>query len=694
MSLSPAPKHVLNSSLRPALFAAAVLFLTGPGPRAQEAPDTARFGVRPTFGAGIGMFAFLGDIGHGHKNYSPLLTRVGYEFRAGTPLTPWLDIGLYALHGRMGANERDLDRDLNFESRVTIGGVELVYNFHQLLNPQRVVEPYLSVGFESVEFLSKTDLYDSEGRTYNYWSDGTIRDIAEHAPNAGQAVQLQRDYSYESDIRELNLDGFGKYPERTWAVPIGLGARMHLGAHLDLRLGATLHLTGTDLIDGVTQDSQEGRQGNAAADRFLFSSFSINYGISTRKKPKKGIEEPTISTEEMDVLALQDDEDLDGVADWNDLCPGTPNGTPVDPTGCPLDGDGDGVPDHLDLELATAPGAQVDANGVTISDEDLLKAFLNYKDSGNVNTVTSRVESIGPRSGSANAARRRAYVVKVGTHVEGISEELIQKILSIPDVRTIEKGDTTFYVVGDYAALPEAVRRQLALGAKGIEGRVMAEENGELIAIDDAVNGVRNGLDGAMPTTTPDGAVVRVQLGAFRNKLSKDIFAGVKDLVVIQGDDGLTRYYTGSFTDVNAAAKHKVDMLLKGFKGAFLVAFKGGKRVSLREAGARLTGPEDLKSIPVGGIDKKQIRYRVQVGTFAGNVPMDVMDKFIEIGDVTPITSVDAVRYYHGSFATRAEADQAKEDLKTKGLVDVFTVGALSGRIIAADEADKILAEP
>ena len=188
--------------------------------------------------------------------------------------------------------------------------------------------------------------------------------------------------------------------------------------------------------------------------------------------------------------------------------------------------------------------------------------------------------------------------------------------------------------------------------------------------------------------------MVRVQLGAFRNKLSKDIFAGVRDLVVIQGDDGLTRYYTGSFTDVNAAAKHKVDMLLKGFKGAFLVAFKGGKRVSLREAGARLTGPEDLRSIPVGGIDKKQIRYRVQVGTFAGNVPMDVMDKFIEIGDVTPITSVDAVRYYHGSFATRAEADQAKEDLKTKGLVDVFTVGALSGRIIAADEADKILAEP
>ena len=47
------------------------------------------------------------------------------------------------------------------------------------------MEPYITVGFESVEFLTKTDLYDSQGRAYNYWSDGTIRDIAENAPNAG-----------------------------------------------------------------------------------------------------------------------------------------------------------------------------------------------------------------------------------------------------------------------------------------------------------------------------------------------------------------------------------------------------------------------------------------------------------------------------------------------------------------------------
>lgn len=40
-----------------------------------------------------------------------------------------------------------------------------------------------------LEFLSKTDLMDAKGRSYNYWSDGTIRDIAEDAPNAENAVR-------------------------------------------------------------------------------------------------------------------------------------------------------------------------------------------------------------------------------------------------------------------------------------------------------------------------------------------------------------------------------------------------------------------------------------------------------------------------------------------------------------------------
>ncbi|MCB0793294.1 MAG: hypothetical protein KDB88_01035 [Flavobacteriales bacterium] len=688
------PLDALLPATRGMAICALAMFI-GPGHeglRAQDL-DSARYEFRPTFSAGVGMLAFYGDIGNDHSAFSPLVSRLGYELRAGAPVTRWLEASLFAMHGRVGVNERGTLRNLNMESRLTVGGLQLTYNFANLLPPQHVVEPYLSVGFSSVEFLTKTDLYDDQGRAYHYWSDGTIRDLREDDPNAGDAVLLQRDHTYESDVRELDLDGFGRYNERTWSIPVGFGAQMHLGGGFRVRVGTTMHFTTSDLIDGVTEESVGTRAGDARNDRFLYSNVSIGYAIGTSRKPRER-NGPDLSPEEIDAIALLDDEDGDGVTDMYDLCPFTPAGAAVDKNGCPLDSDGDGVPDHLDLEPTTTAGAPVDRDGVTISDEDLLKAFLNYKDSANANIITSRAESFGPPIKPGSGYRKgRVYVVKVGTEVEGISEELIERILSIPDVRTIEKGDTTFYVVGEHANIPDALRRQLRLRAQGIEGDVMAEENGELVDVSAEVGAakVSMGAESAVTTTKPD-AVVRVQLGAFRNKLSKNIFEGIDDLVVIKGEDGLTRYYSGSFPEMNAAARHKVEMLVRGFSGAFLVAFRDGKRISLKEAGAQLTGPDEGKEI-IGGIDRSMISYKVQVGTFAGNVPMEVMDKFIEVGNVTPVTSVDAVRYFHGSFKSRSEAEAARTELINKGLSDAFVVGALGTRIIPADEADRLLAE-
>jgi outer membrane protein OmpA-like peptidoglycan-associated protein len=59
------------------------------------------------------------------------------------------------------------------------------------------------------------------------------------------------------------------------------------------------------------------------------------------------------------------DSDHDGVADAADRCAGTPMGTKVDMSGCPVvtDADADGVPDVSDRCAATAAGERVDANG-------------------------------------------------------------------------------------------------------------------------------------------------------------------------------------------------------------------------------------------------------------------------------------------------------------------------------------------
>lgn len=671
---------------------------TAAAPVAAETPlpvpaSSAASSLKPTFGLGVGMFAFYGDVGNNHSTYSPLVTRVGYELRATTPITPWLEGGLYVLHGRLGMNERSLERNLNFESRITTGGFQFRYNFLQLLNPDRVVEPYVTLGFESVEFLTKTDLRDRAGNNYNYWSDGSIRNIAENAPNAASATIIERDYNYESDVRELDLDDFGKYPERTWAVPVGVGARMDLGHGFDFRIGTTMHFTLTDMVDGVSDASVAGRTGDARNDRFLYSSFSIGYAIPVAHKARKQKMTP-LDSEQLDQIVLNDDEDGDGVADFNDNCPHTPTGAQVDTHGCPLDGDSDGVRDPFDDELLTAAGAPVDQRGVTMTDEFLLKRHLNYLDSGNVQIVNSRVESFGPMAAKPKPKGKRVYVVKVGSQTEGISEEMIEKILSLPDVRTIQKGDTTFYVVGNYEAIPEALRRELELKGMGVEGFVMAEEDGKLIDISGELAAEREKMRGMVAGDDSQKPTIRVQLGAYRRKLADNIFKEVPDLVVIKGDDGLTRYYTGSYTDVNQAAAHKVQMLLKGFDGAFLVAFREGKRVSIKEVGAQLTGPEDLRTLPSGSINKDMVRYRVQMGTFVGNVPIETMSKLIEIGDMTPISSADNIRYFYGSFKDRASADAARNAVKAKGFTDAFVVGEMNGTIISAEDADRLLEKP
>lgn len=663
------------------------------------------FRLKPTFSLGTGMFAFYGDIGNHHGGYSPLVSRLGYEFRATTPVTDWLEVGLFALHGQLGANERDPLRNLNFESRITTGGLQLTYNFNQFLNPGHAVEPYITLGFESVEFLSKTDMYDAQGRMYHYWSDGTIRDIAESSPNAANAVEIQRDYTYESDIRELNLDGFGKYTERTWAIPIGIGAKMVLGGGFDLRLGATMHYTFTDLMDGVTDESREGRAGDSKKDRFLYAGVSVSYALDldrkTRKKTPDGFEEMT--PEQLDALVLNDDEDADGVTDFKDKSPMTPAGVKVDAFGVPLDGDADLVPDYLDEEPTTPKGAPVNSKGVALTDDDFLKAYLAYKDSGNVNIITSRVESLSSpsRNKGGKPTAKRYYTVQVGSEVEGITEKQMQELLSIPDIRTVEHGDTVSFVVGGYDDLPEAIRRQLQLKSQGVDGKVVAQEGDAISNVDKEVAEAKAAMGlltspepGANAHVKNEKTLVRVQLGAFKQKLSKNIFKGIDDLVTIHGEDGLTRYYTGVFTDMNEAAKHKVNMLMKGFNGAFLVAFKNGKRVSLREAGAKISGHESLKDKPVSGINKELVRYKVQLGAFAGNVPSDVMGKMVEVGDVTHETGEEDTRYYYGSFKSRAEANDALRTVQAKGFPDAFVVGELNGRVIPAQDADGILAEP
>ena len=656
--------------------------------------------VYPGIELGIGTFTFYGDMGKNNKNYSPTVSQIGYNFRLYTPINKYIQLHLNALFGKVGASERSLERNLNFKSEIRSGGLALSYNFGNFLKPARIISPYISAGIESFEFLSKTDLKDAKGNYYNFWSDGSIRDLPEQSANANDAKIISRDYVYETDLRTLNLDGFGKYQERSWAIPIGFGANMHLTNNWNFRIGSELHITFTDYVDNISNESIGIRQGNKGNDKFLYTSAGINYTFAKKIREVKVKSEFT----KEDLIADLDDEDSDGIIDMIDECPFTPSGAKVDAKGCPLDTDRDGVADYIDEELNTPNGNPVNSIGVTLTDDDFLYAYLSYKDSLDPKMVRSRFSTDDvAKNKTQNADKNnKLYKIKIGSDGQTMTSAMIASILSLPDVKTINVGDTAFYIVGNYSSLQDAVKRKMQLEYFGIPGSVVSEENGKIIDEGKASRILEKDLRriaeidynfGAEISEESDEVVFRVQIGAFKYKLSKNIFKDVDELLILQGDDGLTRYVDGSFKTPEDAAKRKVELLLQGFEGAFLTAYKNSKRISLEKAGASLSegAVENIEQEkPAVEINKKLIKFRVQLGVFSGAVPANIFTKFMTTGNVKAIREASVTRYINGDYNTLTDANLALAEMKTKGFKDAIVVGEFNGKIIPAEEASKL----
>jgi hypothetical protein len=672
-------------------------------------PEPLEFVFRPKLSLGIGMFTFYGDISSNHDQYHPTVSRLAYELKLINPLTDYLDLNFYALFGQVSENERTLTRNLNFNSNITTGGLTFTYNFKNFSDFSKTgVNPFISAGFESVEFLSKSDLQDEFGNTYHYWEDGRIMNLDENDINASSAFEIYRDYTYESDLRELDIDGYGKYSERTWAFPVEIGANFKVGTKMNFRVSTAMHFTLTDLVDNVTAESIGTRAGTEGNDKFLYTSASMTYDLTWKVNPEAdGIVDP-FDDEWLDYYAQDtSDYDKDGVGDFADLCAKTPiDWQPVDERGCPLDEDKDGVPDHLDNELGSLEGAPVDSNGVTYTDEDFFLMYRMYKDSigefSYMTEIRNSTESEGGGPIITNVPRAtKNYTIVVGNDSTGVTQEQLYKLLGNPDFEVIDDGDQVTYRIGNYDNLQDVVNRLAELEAGGLGGDVSIVEtdvDGKIIVtkVDPDFLPVPNGPSGDFGTAGKN--IYKVQIGAFSKKLSDKVFSDVSDLDYIKGEDGLWRYYSGTFEGKQDAAKHRIDIIEDGYNGSFIVAFKSGKRLTLQEAGYDVNptynDTKDLASDPTeNAINKDLIKFKVQVGAFSNKIPKDILYVYLTIGNVVPKkdTQTGLTKYYTGTFSSYEEAAAMKKSLETQGLKDAFVVGDFNGKIITAQDALNIL---
>jgi hypothetical protein len=333
---------------------------------------------KPVVGFGAGIFNFLGDVRNPNQNL--LSGTMGYKINVATFVDnkQYFRANFYFTYGSLSGNERsyiDLMRNMNFKSEILLFGVNLNYDFDNFYKTYRRVHPFVSLGFETLTFNSKTDSFTTvEGIPvrYNYWDDGTIRTEARTPANANDLSLITHlDGKYETSLRDKNW-GLGEYPQYTFAIPIDVGLDFWISNRVLFRVGTSYHFVFSDNIDHVSSKNTKGIIGDTRMDDFMFTYFTLHLDLFSSKRTLTV--QKWFADIELD-LTLIGDEDNDGYMDGWDQCPDTPFGVKTDTTGCPLDDDYDGVPNYLDDEPDSRYGAYVDDRGVEIPEDQLIASL-------------------------------------------------------------------------------------------------------------------------------------------------------------------------------------------------------------------------------------------------------------------------------------------------------------------------------
>lgn len=322
----------------------------------------------PTLSGGPGVMIYRGDVGQDRLSES-ILSHAGFQLEVQFLTTGKVSLSAFYLSGKASANNYDYTRPLNFESSIFAQGLQARYDFTNSSKPDAIITPFITSGVEFMQFNSFTDLLDKDGNTYHYWNDGTIRSMDQYSTNSQFASILYRDYVYETNIRDANLDGFGKYRQNCIAFPFGAGVRMRLSDRSSIHFSVTYHAVESDFIDGITNESTGERRGDSKNDHLIFTAAMFRYAFGAPRSSDKG------EYSHVDFKKLEkEDADNDGIPDVKDAI-NEQDAKKVDATGRPVDSDKDGIPDYRDKEAGTPSGNVVNEDGITVTQKMIEDKF-------------------------------------------------------------------------------------------------------------------------------------------------------------------------------------------------------------------------------------------------------------------------------------------------------------------------------
>jgi OOP family OmpA-OmpF porin len=245
-------------------------------------------------------------------------------------------------------------------------------------------------------------------------------------------------------------------------IPVGAGLKFRLSELINLDLGYTMYYTDGDNLDGYPHGINK--------DKFSYGYAGLEFALGKKGKKQLQWHNPAkqlyddVQTQKAtlaasldsakqinarltaDVDKLTKDSDGDGVSDYFDKCPGTPDSTKVDGAGCPLpvpkveekvvitEEDNRIVKEAIqNLEFDFAK-ATIKPTSYTALDRvaDLLKRKnLNLKLSGHTDNVGSKARNLALSRERAEAVK--AYLVSKGANaskIEAVGYGMSQPIAS------------------------------------------------------------------------------------------------------------------------------------------------------------------------------------------------------------------------------------------------------------------------
>jgi OOP family OmpA-OmpF porin len=382
--------------------------------------------VKPSFrtwsiGVNAGGLTPLSPLG-GSNDFSTNKTSFGYGLYIKKQFTPYFSLRLDGVRGKLKADNTE-----PYESGLVNTSANKAFD----------TQLEYSGTLNAVVNMFNIDMFKKENALQLYASAGA--GLAGYKPTVTTAAGSKL-YAGDKTIKEL-------------VVPVGVGAKFRLSDGVNLDLGWTISFLDGDNLDGTYRNNNNDKYNYAYAGlEFALGSgkqlafhnpVALTYDEAVAAKNTANALKADLDATKAENAKLRNDlnnlladADGDGVADKLDKCPGTPTGTVVDGSGCPLKVP---APQVTEKVIVTEADRKVVTDAIKDLEFDLGKSTIRPKSYSTLNRVAAllveknfslklagHTDNTGSKELNLRLSKERAEAVKAYLVSQGANASRIE----------------------------------------------------------------------------------------------------------------------------------------------------------------------------------------------------------------------------------------------------------------------------